>query len=370
MIGARVCIFAGGTGGHVYPALAVANRLREEGWAVSWIGTRRGLEARVVPRARHPLHFISARGLRGPARPGALAAMALAVLQSLSLLLRIRPALVLGMGGFVSAPGGIAAWLARRPLLVHEQNAIPGLANRMLSRLATGLMESFPETFAGRRGAWLRTTGNPVRDAIAGIPDPAERFSHRAPDDPFKVLVLGGSQGAEALNRSLPAVAARLEGPIAIRHQSGEQHHEATRARYREAGVDACVSPFVDDMADAYAWADIVVCRAGATTVAELAVAGIGSILVPYPPAADDHQRVNAEHLERRGAAIVVPEDGETELQLARALAALEGDPGRRLAMAEAARRGARPDATERVADCCRLYAGGGSGAHPPGDRR
>ena len=364
-----MCIFAGGTGGHVYPALAVANRLRDEGWSVSWVGTRRGLEARVVPRSHLPLHYISARGLRGPARFGAIAAMGLALVQALRLLARIRPALVLGMGGFVSAPGGIAAWLSRRPLLVHEQNAIPGYANRLLARFATGIMQSFPDTFVRRRG-WLRTTGNPVRDAIAGICEPAERFSLRSAANPPRLLVLGGSQGAETLNRTVPLAAARLRTPVSIRHQSGEGHQEATRERYRRAGVEARVSPFLEDMAEAYAWADLAVCRAGATTVAELAAAGVGSVLVPYPWAADDHQRVNAQYPERNGASVVVADGEALEDRLVEALEAIAADRSRCLAMAEAARRCGVRDATERVAACCRPYAAPSARAVPAGDGR
>ena len=338
----------------MFPALAVADRLREEGWSVDWVGTRRGIEARVVPGARLPLHFISSRRFRGTRRAGALAATAVALVQAAAILLRIRPALVLGMGGFVSAPGGVAAWLLRRPLLIHEQNAIPGLANRVLARLATGIMESFTDTFARRGKGWLRTTGNPVRAAVSTLPPPAERFADRGPA--LRVLVLGGSQGAEALNRSVPPAAARVAQPLRIRHQAGDGHAGATRERYRAAGVDAAVTAFVDDVAEAYGWADIVVCRAGASTVAELSATGVGSILVPYPWAADDHQSANARFLERRGAAYVVPEDGDIAPRLATLLGELGADRGRRLAMAEAARRSGRRDAAERVAACCREF--------------
>ena len=354
MTGSRVCIFAGGTGGHVFPALAVADRLREEGWSVSWVGTRRGIEARVVPGARLPLHFISSRRLRGTRSAGAIAATAVALVQAAAILLRIRPSLVLGMGGFVSAPGGVAAWMLRLPLLIHEQNAIPGLANRVLARLATGIMESFSNTFPRRGKGWLRTTGNPVRAAVSALPPPAERFAGR--ESALRVLVLGGSQGAEALNRSMPPAAARVARPLRIRHQAGEGHADATRERYREAGVEAAVTAFVDDVAEAYAWADVAVCRAGASTVAELSATGVGAILVPYPSAADDHQSANARLLERRGAAHVVPEDGDIAPRLATLLGALADDRPRRLAMAEAAWRTGQRDAAARVAACCREF--------------
>lgn len=368
MSGSRVCIFAGGTGGHVFPALAVADRLREEGWRVDWIGTRRGLEARVAASAGVPLHFISARQFRGARRLGDFAATAAALMQALGLLLRLRPALVLGMGGFVSAPGGAAAWLLRRPLLIHEQNAIPGLANRLLARVASGIMESFPGTFAPETRAILHTTGNPVRPSVSGLPAPAERFAGREGGKPMRLLVLGGSQGAESLNRSVPAAvaAAAVEGPITIRHQAGAGHAEATRGRYREAGVEAEVAEFVDDVAGAYGWADLVVCRAGASTVAELAAAGVGSILVPYPWATDDHQNVNARFLMERGAAHVVPDGADVTRRLAPLLRGFVSDRTGCLSMAEAARRIGRRDAADRVAACCREFERGcGPGAPP-----
>lgn len=367
--GPQVCIFAGGTGGHVYPALAVADRLRDEGWAVSWVGTRRGIEARVVEAAGVPLHFIAARGLRGGLRRAhSLAAMAVALVQSLGILLRLRPALVLGMGGYAAAPGGVAAWLLRRPLLIHEQNAVPGLANRLLARLAAGVMESFPGTFPRRGGGWPRTTGNPVRPGISALPAPAVRFADPGRSGGMRVLALGGSQGAESLNRALPAAAAaaaaRAGAPLVIRHLAGEGWLEATRERYREAGVEADVAAFAEDMARAYAWADLVVCRAGASTVAELTAAGVGSVLVPYPWSMDDHQGANARYLEERGAARVVADGGDLAPRLAALLGELAADPPRRLAMAEAARAGGVRDAARRVVECCRELADG------PGRRR
>ena len=361
----KVCIFAGGTGGHVFPALAVAERLREEGWSVRWVGTRRGLEARVAASAGLPLHFISARQFRGARRLGALAAAGAALAQALGLLLRLRPTLVIGMGGFVSAPGGAAAWLLRRPLLIHEQNAVPGLANRLLARVASGVMESFPGTFSLRRGARLHTTGNPVRNAVSNLPPPAERFAREGRGGALRVLVLGGSQGAESLNRSVPAAAAMVEGRLAIRHQAGDGRAEATGARYREAGVEAVVTAFVDDVAGAYGWADVVLCRAGASTVAELAAAGVGAILVPYPWAVDDHQNANARFLVERGAAHLVPDGGDLASGIASRLGELASDRSRCLAMAEAARRAGPRDAVERVAACCR-----GLRRRPPRSRR
>lgn len=364
----RICIFAGGTGGHVYPALAVARRLRSAGWSVLWVGTRRGLEGRVVPAEGLDIRYIAARQFRGARRPGTLVALAVAIVQALVLMARVRPTVVLGMGGFVSAPGGVAAWIARRPLLIHEQNASPGLANRILARFATGIMETFPGSFRLRRKGWLRTTGNPVRDDIAALAPPSERFAHATDDAPLKLLVIGGSQGAETLNRAVPAAAASLgtgAPRLEIRHQAGALHEEATRARYREAGVEARVTAHIEDMAGAYGWAELVVARAGASTAAELAAAGVGSILVPYPFAADDHQRANARFLEERGAARVLVDEDDIAPALARALAELASDPPRRLAMAEAARRSALGDVTGQVAACCLEFASPNGGTAP-----
>ena len=309
----------------------------------------------MVPGARLPLHFISTRRFRGGARRGRDRGDGGGARAGGRDPAPHPPALVLGMGGFVSAPGGVAAWLLRRPLLIHEQNAIPGLANRVLARIATGIMESFADTFPRRGKGWLRTTGNPVRAAFSDLAPPAARHADRGAV--LRVLVLGGSQGAEALNRSVPAAAARVERPLEIRHQAGEGGQaDATRERYREAAVEATVTAFVEDVAEAYAWADIAVCRAGASTVAELSAAGVGSILVPYPWAADDHQSANARFLERRGAACVVPEGEDLVARLASVIGELAADRERRLAMAEAAWRSGRRDAAERVAACCRAH--------------
>ena len=266
-----ILVMAGGTGGHIYPALAVARALEAESRPVVWLGTHLGLEARIVPAAGIEIEWISIKGLR---RKGLLALviapfqLAWAVLQSLSVIARRRPAAVLGMGGFVSGPGGLAAWLTRRPLLIHEQNAVAGLTNRLLARLARVVLQAFPGSFNSRIVA--ETVGNPVRAEIAAIAAPTERFAHR--DGPLRLLVLGGSQGAKSLNTTVPAALAKLapaDRPV-VRHQCGTATMDAAKAAYAEHQVDVELLPFIEDMAAANAWADLVVCRAGALTVSEL----------------------------------------------------------------------------------------------------
>ena len=357
-----VMIMAGGTGGHVFPALAIAGQLRSHREIV-WLGTERGIEARVVPAAGYPVEWIEVGGLRGKGAAGWLASpitIIRAVRQALAALRRRRPGVVLGCGGFASGPGGIAAWIAGAPLVIHEQNAVAGLTNRWLARIASRIAEGFPGSFPASRGALY--VGNPVRPEIAALPPPRQRFESR--DGPIRLFVFGGSQGASALNRLLPAAVALL--PEARRptvlHQTGAREREATEAAYRAAGVQADVRAFIDDMAAAYANADLVVSRAGASTVSELAAVGVGSILVPFPAAVDDHQTKNADWLRRVSAAQVVPETGLTAEELANRLATLFGNGhgrSRLLAMAEAARALAVTDAARRVADLC-LEAEGG----------
>lgn len=351
----RILIMAGGTGGHVFPALAVARQLREQGVAVTWLGTRRGLEARVVPDNAFAIEYINVSGLRGKGLLGWLFApfrLVYALGQAIGVLRRIRPAAVLGMGGFVTGPGGLASWLLRVPLLVHEQNAIAGLTNRLLSRLASCLMQAFPNTFAAARRA--EVTGNPVRADIAALPAPAERFAARR-GARMQLLVIGGSLGALALNRIIPEAMARIpaaQRPV-VWHQCGRQHLELTQQAYAATTVEARVEPFIDDMAAAYAWADLVICRAGALTIAELAAAGVGSILVPFPHAVDDHQTANGRFLEQAGAAQIVQQADLDAQQLAATVQSLAADREHLLQMAEAARARAMIHATERVAQRC-----------------
>jgi UDP-N-acetylglucosamine--N-acetylmuramyl-(pentapeptide) pyrophosphoryl-undecaprenol N-acetylglucosamine transferase len=349
-----VLIMAGGTGGHVFPALAVARELLGRGVPVVWLGTRRGLEATVVPAAGIPIEWISVTGLRGKAlgrMVRAPAMLAVAAWQAMRVLRRLRPCAVLGMGGFVTGPGGVMAWLLGRPLCIHEQNAIPGLTNRVLSRLARRVMTAFPDSFPASRQALV--TGNPVREEIARLPSPPERFEGRS--GPLRLLVLGGSLGAQALNETVPVALALLsaqERPL-VRHQVGQRKLESARAAYRTAGVDAELLPFVDDMAAVYGWADLVVCRAGALTVSELAAAGVGAVLVPYPHAVDDHQTHNAGFLVDGGAGILISQSQLSAERLAGVLRDFDGDRQRLLEMATAARALARPQAARVVADSC-----------------
>ena len=354
-----VLIMAGGTGGHVFPALAVADELSSRGVPVSWLGTRRGLEARVVPAAGYVLSSIRVSGLRGKGLLRLLIApfmLVFAVVQSVIIFLRLRPMAVLGMGGFAAGPGGLVAWLLRCPLVIHEQNSVAGLTNRLLAPLARYALEAFPGSLPAARHAVH--TGNPVRAAIAALPEPARRLSEHA--GALHLLVIGGSLGAEALNRVVPQAVARLpqEARPQIHHQTGQADADAVRARYQELGSDVRVEAFVEDMAAAYAWADLVVCRAGALTVAELCAAGVASILVPFPYATDDHQTGNAGYLADAGAAVLLPQPELTAERLAERLAAYSADRPVLLEMASRARELARPDAARQVAGFCLQAAG------------
>jgi UDP-N-acetylglucosamine--N-acetylmuramyl-(pentapeptide) pyrophosphoryl-undecaprenol N-acetylglucosamine transferase len=359
--GARYCIvvMAGGTGGHVFPALAVAERLRALGHEVVWIGTRAGLEARVVPARGLPIEWITIAGVRGKGLMTLLLAplnLLRAVWQALAILRRRRPQAVIGLGGFVAGPGGLAAWLLRRPLLIHEQNAIAGLTNRLLAHLARRVLEAFPDTFPA--SARRLTVGNPVRPEITALPPPAQRLAKR--DGRARLLVLGGSLGALALNRSVPQALALLPPELRpeVRHQAGRTLAEAQKA-YAAAGLDIQPEAFIEDMAAAYAWADLVICRAGALTVAELAAAGLPAVLIPFPYAVDDHQTANAQYLVSAGAARLIQERELTPQVLCDLLRPLLGDAALRLRMAEAARARAWPQACERIADECLALAGG-----------
>ena len=349
-----IMIMAGGTGGHVFPALAVAEQLRQRNVPVVWLGTRQGLEATLAPQAGIPMAWISVAGIRGTGLKRLLLApfmLAKALLQASAILLRLRPVLVLGMGGFASGPGGLVARCLGIPLIVHEQNAVAGMTNRWLSRFANRVLQAFPDSFPPQRHALA--VGNPVRSEIAALAPPQLRFEHRRGRP--RLLVLGGSQGALALNQLVPQALALLqpEHRPQTRHQAGGRLHDAALTAYRKAAIEASVEPFIENMAAAYGWADLVLCRAGALTVAELAAAGVGSLLVPFPYAVDDHQTVNARFLERAGAALVLPQATLTVERLAEQLRVLLTDRARLLAMAEAARRLARTDAAEQVAVVC-----------------
>lgn len=354
-----ILIMAGGTGGHVFPALALARLLRERSYEVIWLGTHRGLEARIVPAEGIPIEWLSVGGLRGKGFLTLLAApfrLAQALWQALGVIRRHRPVVVVGLGGFVTGPGGVAAWLTRRPLVIHEQNAVAGFTNRCLSHLAREVLEAFPGSFG--RDVRTRAIGNPVRRDISAVRPPVERFADRS--GPVRILVIGGSQGAARLNAVVPFALARLATSISfdVRHQAGERWIEAGRQSYAKAGVRADVRPFIEDMAEAYGWADLVICRSGALTVSELAAVGVGAILVPFPAAVDDHQTHNAQYLVREGAAVLIHDRELTADRLADELQKLCGGRGKLLAMAERARLLAKPRAAEELAAACTELAG------------
>jgi UDP-N-acetylglucosamine--N-acetylmuramyl-(pentapeptide) pyrophosphoryl-undecaprenol N-acetylglucosamine transferase len=340
-------IMAGGTGGHVFPGLAVADELRTRGWRVVWMGTRAGMEARLVTARGYELAAIRAVALRGKGVAAALLLplnLLIGFWQSARAIFRLRPDVVLGMGGYVAFPGGMMASLLARPLAVHEQNAIAGLANRILAGVADKAMSAFPNALG--TAEW---TGNPVRGDITTLADPAERFARRS--GPLKLLVVGGSGGAQALNECVPRALALIEPRPAVVHQSGEKNYAALRAAYTAAGVQGELVPFIDDMARRYAEADLVICRAGAMTVAELSAGGVASVLVPYPHAVDDHQTANARFLADQGAAILLPQAELTPQRLAELLRALERP--QLLEMARKARRLGKPEAARVVAERC-----------------
>lgn len=354
----RILIMAGGTGGHVFPALAVAQQLRAQGVEVVWMGTRKGLESRVVPAAGIYIEWVLVSGLRGKGILRWLLlpfTLAFALLQSLVIIMRQRPHAILGMGGFSAGPGGVVACLLKKPLVIHEQNAVAGLTNRLLSWCASQVLEAFPHTFSERCHA--RHTGNPVREDIAALAEPDQRLAQH--DGPVRLLVIGGSLGAQALNEAVPQALSHIGDRIALDvwHQAGERNIDAAREQYLQAGVSARLEPFIDDMAAAYAWADIVLCRAGALTIAELAAAGVGSILVPFPYAVDDHQTHNAQYLTQTGAAHLLPQSGLSGSSLGTLLEELCGSRETLLGMARAARSCAMPTATADVAAICREAA-------------
>ena len=347
-----VMIAAGGTGGHVYPALAVAEVLRAASVPVVWLGTRSGLEARVVAAAGIEMEWLAVGGVRGKGwrtRLRAPLTLARACGQAWRVLRRRRPRALLGMGGFAAGPAGLVARLAGCPLIIHEQNAVAGLTNRVLARCAQRVLQAMPASFPAAVDA--HTVGNPVRAAIAELAEPSQRFRQRS--GPLRLLVLGGSQGAATLNRRLPQALAAL--PLDRRpevwHQCGQRHLDDARAAYADTDLAVTVAPFIEDMAGAYAWADAVVGRAGAMTVWELAAAGLGALLVPFPHAVDQHQRRNAEWLAQAGAAEILDEATADEQRLYAALAALLSDRGALLERAQQARALARPEAARAVAD-------------------
>lgn len=349
---ARILIMAGGTGGHVFPALAVADELKSQGHCVEWIGTTRGIEAKLVPASGYVLNTISVQGLRGNGITGWLLApfrLIKAINEAINVIKQFQPDVVLGLGGFASGPGGVAAKLMGKPLVIHEQNAIPGLTNRTLSMIANRVLEAFSNSFKPNRHAeWV---GNPVRLSVEQLAPPQQRFAGR--EDAIRVLVLGGSLGAKSLNTLLPQAFAEITTVVEIKHQSGPKHFDECKQNYAAAKVDAEVLDFIDDMADVYGWADVVICRAGALTIAELAAAGVGALLVPYPYAVDDHQTHNATALVNEGAAKLVQERELALTSLIDAISQLVSSRTVLLNMAEKARNLAKVGSAKQIASIC-----------------
>jgi UDP-N-acetylglucosamine--N-acetylmuramyl-(pentapeptide) pyrophosphoryl-undecaprenol N-acetylglucosamine transferase len=344
-----ILIMAGGTGGHIMPGLAVADVLRAQGWRVIWLGAPGSMEAELVPKHGYEMAWVNFSGLRGK---GLLRQLLLpftllrALGQSAAVLFRNRPDVVLGMGGYITFPGGVMAALLRRPLVIHEQNSIAGLSNKVLARIAQKVLSGFPDVLP--QAVWC---GNPVRDSIAALPDPQQRYAARS--GRLNWLVVGGSLGAKALNEALPQALAQIpeETRPNVIHQTGKHHVEAVRQLYQQAGVGADIRPFLDDMAGCYANADLVICRAGALTIAELAAAGVASVLVPFPFAVDDHQTHNARFLSGCGAAVLLPQCDLSAGKLAQLLGEFTRE--KLLAMAQAARMMAKPGAAQHVARVC-----------------
>lgn len=352
----RALIMAGGTGGHVFPALAVAQELQTRGWQVEWLGSEQGMENRLVPAAGITLNHLAVKGVRGGSAARRLAApfmLLKAVWQARSILNRFNPDVVLGFGGFAAGPGGIAAWLTRRPLVIHEQNAVAGMTNRWLAKVAKLRFQAFPGALAD-----ARVVGNPVRPAIFLLTGLALRYAER--QGALRILVLGGSQGAVALNEKLPACLAEVfaGAAVSIRHQCGRGRLAATQDSYIAAGLKAEVVEFIDDMAAAYGWADLVVCRAGALTVSEIAAAGVPAVFIPFPAAVDDHQTRNADFLVKAGAARLLPQATLSPATLKTALAGMH-DRKTLQVMARQAQALSVADSTRQVADACEEIARG-----------
>ena len=349
----HILIAAGGTGGHIYPALAVADYLREQGVKVTWVGTEKGLEYRIVPAANIPLELISISGLRGKGLLNLVFVpmkLILAVAQVIKIFVRVKPDAVLGMGGFVSGPCGLAAYILRKPLYLHEQNAIPGLTNKTLSHLATTVMQAFPNSFKNKN---IITIGNPIRKDISELAEPELRMTER--NDNIRVLIIGGSLGAQALNENVPQALSEITKDLQpdVWHQTGKNKLDVTIKNYKKENIEAKVTEFIENMSEAYAWADLVICRAGALTISELANAGVAAILVPYPYAVDDHQTANARYLTNVGAAILIPQDELIPKLKESITELLQAGRKKLIEMAKAARKLSKPDATQAVAEIC-----------------
>ncbi len=349
----RVMIIAGGTGGHIFPALAVADELKKEGHTVFWLGARAGLETKLVPSI-YPLSLISVKGVRNNGLRAKLLApwqIFRAIIKAYTVIKSKKPDVVLAMGGYVALPGGLAAWLARVPLVIHEQNAKAGLTNRFLLRFSRVRLQAFSHAFSSSIRA--KTVGNPVRQSLLEQPLPESRLSQRAP--PLRVLIVGGSQGARALNQCV--VSLWLKYPnlqeISVWHQTGEKDYVVTKSAYETLPIEAKVEAFIDEIATAYAWADVIICRAGAMTVSELAAVGAASILIPYPHAVDQHQHYNARYLSDQGAAILLDQKHLSPVALMKLLQKFINDKQCLLKMAQSAKNLAYSHAAQSVAKAC-----------------
>lgn len=342
-----VLMMAGGTGGHIFPALAVADVLKKAGWHVHWLGTKHGLETRLVKQHGYPLHCIDIHGLRGKGRLSLLFApfkIARAIAQAWALLGKIKPAAVVGMGGYATGPGGVAAKLRGLPLLIHEQNAIAGLTNRWLAKIATVVMQAFDGALPG-----AITTGNPVRQELFDAHQP----NMRAPSERLNILVVGGSLGAKAINECVVSALKMLpahERPN-VWHQTGAHHLDDIKQQYKNADIESNVSAFIDDMNRAYEWADWVVCRSGALTVSEISAAGVAALFVPFPFAVDDHQTANANYLVARGGAQLCQQKALTPSWLATEIQKHQQDRNTLKSMAANARMQAKESATTDVVE-------------------
>jgi len=346
-----ILIMAGGTGGHIFPGLAVAEQMRAAGWDVVWMGARGGMEERLVPRHGYRTAWIRAKAARGKGLLQKLllpANLLYSFWESARHIRSVKPSVVLGLGGYVAFPGGMMASLFNRPLALHEQNAIAGLANRVLSQVSDKVMVAFPGALKGAE--W---TGNPVRAEIAAIAPPERRFEGR--HGQIRILVVGGSLGAQALNEALPQAISLLREKPRVVHQAGEKHLAVLKKNYAEASVEGELVAFIDDMARRYAEADLVICRAGAVTIAELSAGGMASILVPFPHAVDDHQTANGKFLADHGAALLIQQRDLTPPKLAQMIQGL--DRHRLLDMARKARALGKPDAARVVAERCMSIA-------------
>ncbi|WP_102157188.1 undecaprenyldiphospho-muramoylpentapeptide beta-N-acetylglucosaminyltransferase [Coxiella endosymbiont of Rhipicephalus microplus] len=351
----RILIMAGGTGGHIFAALAVARALQQQGIEIHWLGTESGLEKKLVS-PEFPLRLIQIKALRGK---GLLQkfflpfCLARAVFQSYRVIRRVKPQIILGMGGYVAGTGGLAAWLSRTPMVIHEQNAVAGLTNRVLVKIAHSVLQAFSGTFSGGRGD-VKTTGNPIRAELINTPLPRIRLLNR--QGPLRILVLGGSQGARSINQKIMTTLKNYPHPqeLMLWHQTGQVDYERLKRAYSTLNFTAQIDGFIDDMAKAYTWADLIVCRSGALTVSEIAAVGVASIFIPYPYAVDDHQLYNGRFLEQAGAAIIIPEKLLTAKCLIFYFKQFAHDRNRLLRMAECARNLAEPKAVQNIINECK----------------